>query len=64
MNVDLGGGKTDALGGIHGLQHVIDQVTQLGVHGTHREGLGAQARSGYSRIVRRVMGAGFRCACI
>ena len=42
MDVDLGGRETDALGGIHGLQHVVDQFTQFGVHGVHRDGPGTQ----------------------
>ena len=64
MHVDLGGRETDALGGIHGLQHVIDQVTQWGVHGTHREGLGAQAGVWILQDCEARHGSGVQCACI
>jgi hypothetical protein len=43
VDIDLGGGEPDALGGIHGLEHVVDQVTQWRVDRGHRRGLGAQA---------------------
>ncbi len=32
MNVDLSCRQADAIGGVHRLQHVVDQITQWGVH--------------------------------
>ena len=43
MDVDLGRGEPDAFRGIHGLEHVVDQFTQWGVYGRHRDGPGTQS---------------------
>ncbi len=42
MHVDLGGGKTDARGVIHGFKHVIDQATHVVIDLGDRLGKGAQ----------------------
>ena len=43
MNVDLGGRKSDAWGGIHGFEHVRSQLLQCGIEVSHRFCLGSQA---------------------
>jgi len=43
MHVDLGRGEADTRGFIHCFKHVIDQLTNLGVHYGHWLGDGAQA---------------------
>ena len=42
LDIDLRRGEADAVRGVHGLQHVVDQFTQWGVHGGHRGRPGAQ----------------------
>jgi hypothetical protein len=49
VHVDLGGGQADALGLVHGLEHVVDQPLQGGFGqfgGGNGDRLGAQARVG------------------
>jgi len=46
VHVDLGRGQADAGGGIHGLEHVVDQLGKRRVEHGHRLGDGAQARIG------------------
>ena len=42
MHVDLGSGQSDTRGGVHGLQHVRDQLPERGVELLHRLGPGTQ----------------------
>src|SRR5471030_1564545 len=42
MDIDLRGGQSDAWGGVHGLQHIGDQLLERGIELLHRESLGAQ----------------------
>ena len=42
--VDLGGGEPDALGGVHGLQHVVDQPSHRIIHDL--DGLGGFPETG------------------
>ncbi len=44
VDVDLGGCQADALGIVHGLEHVVDQLPDVVRHRLHRLGDGAQAR--------------------
>jgi len=51
VNVDLGGGQTDAVRGVHGLRHVVDQLADARIHRLHRLGDGVQARIGVMQNV-------------
>ena len=42
MDIDLRGRQSDPRGGIHGLQHVGDQLLERGIELLHRVGTGAQ----------------------
>jgi hypothetical protein len=44
VHVDLGGGQADAVGVVHGLQHVGDQGADARIDALHRLGHGVQAR--------------------
>ena len=44
VHVDLARRKTDTLGGIHGLQQIVDQLTHRVINRRHGHGLGPQAR--------------------
>jgi hypothetical protein len=46
VNVDLGGGESDAGGSVHGFGHVLDQLADAGIHRLHRLGDGMQALIG------------------
>jgi hypothetical protein len=46
VHVDLGGRQAHALGGVHGLEHVVDQLADAVVDGGHGLGHGVQAGSG------------------
>ncbi len=46
VHVDLGGGQADAVGRVHGFEHVGHELLQLGVERGDRRGAGAQARVG------------------
>ena len=41
VDVDLGGSEADTRGRVHRLEHVVDQFTQWGVHGSDRDSPGA-----------------------
>ena len=44
VHVDLGGGQADALGLVHGLEHVVDQLAQGGID--RGDGLGHLVQAG------------------
>jgi hypothetical protein len=46
VNVDLGRGQPDAGGGVHGLGHVVDQLTDARIHRRNRLGYGVETRIG------------------
>ena len=49
VHVDLRGGQARALGGVHGLEHVVDQLADAVVDLRHRLGDGVQARVGVTK---------------
>ena len=46
VHVDLGGREPHALGGVHGFEHVVDQLTQRIIDRRHRRSLLPQPRIG------------------
>ena len=46
MHVHLGGRQADARGGVHGLEHIGDQLLERGIEAAYRLGAGPQPRIG------------------